>query len=201
MSVKKGDFIEIDFTARADNEIFDTTNQSIAKKRGYKKEVKPIRIIVGERMVIEGLDKELEGKEIGRDYKIIVEPKAGFGERKGELTRVVSVNAFKDKRMLQEGNSLIIEGVLAKVVKVGSGRVLLDFNHPLAGKILTYDIKILKIIEDEREKLEAILDYYKAKGKIENNGKETILKLKDKNPEIEKIIEKYLKNVKIFLEK
>jgi len=197
MEIKKGDFIELEFTGKIDNangEIFDTTNSEIAKKLGYKREVKPIRIIVGEGMIIDGLDKALEGKEIGKQYSIEIMPNEAFGERKRELIKIVPANAFKDKSLLREGNTLVIDGFLARIVKVGSGRVLLDLNHPLAGKKLYYEFKILKKIENEEEKLKVILEYFGIKDyKIEKKDGKLILKIKKLDKTIEALIKKYIK--------
>ncbi len=210
MLTKKGDFIELSFTARTSEGIFDTTDEQIAKQLGYKKEVKPIKIIIGENMIIKGLDKELEGKEVGKNYEIAIQPKDGFGERKAELIKAVSMNAFNDKRILQEGKMLFIDGFIAKVTKVGSGRVLLDFNHPLAGKVLNYSFKIIRIINDEQEKLEAILNYFQINDyKIEKKENFIELKLKQKDSnksygEVQRVIElieKYLKNVKVSIQR
>lgn len=197
MIVKKGDFIELDFIGKCDGEIFDTTNSQLAKKLGYKKEVKPIKIIVGERMVIEGLDKAIEGKEINKEYKIKINAKEAFGERKKELIKVVPLHAFNDKNLVKEGNILLVDNILVKIIKVGSGRVLIDMNHPLAGKQVEYEFKILRKIEDNEEKIKAIMEYFKINDyKIEKNEK-IIIKVKKLEKKIEELIKKYIKNCEI----
>lgn len=199
-TIKKGDFIELDFTGTADGEIFDTTNNELAKKL-FNKEAKPVKIIVGERMIIEGLDNSLEGKEIGKEYRIELKPNESFGERKPELIKVFPINAFKDKNMLREGNTLIIEGYIARIVKVGSGRVMLDFNHPLAGKKIEYKFKILRKIEDNKEKISSILEYFGIKDyKIEEKEGKIILRLEKRiEKEIENLIKRHLNNIEIIL--
>ena len=51
------------------------------------------------------------------------------------------------------------DGRIGKVISVSGGRILVDFNHPLAGKKLIYDIKILKKIEDQNEKTKSFIDF------------------------------------------
>ncbi|MEM2932654.1 MAG: peptidylprolyl isomerase [Candidatus Pacearchaeota archaeon] len=196
MLIKKGDFIELEFTASTEAGIFDTTNPEIAKTLGYKRDVKPLKIIVGEHMVIEGLDKQLEGKEINKEYTITIEPKDGFGERKTELIKTVPLNAFEKKPI--EGEGLLINGILARVIKVASGRVTLDFNHPLAGKKVFYKFKILRLINDKDERAKTILDYFKTDYKMEEKNDELIIKLKLKIPQIEELIKKYIEKVRVI---
>jgi FKBP-type peptidyl-prolyl cis-trans isomerase 2 len=200
--ISKGDFVELEFTAAVDGEIFDTTDAEIAKSLGYKKEVKPIKIVVGEGMVVRGLDEALLAKEIGKEYEVVLKPNEAFGERRQELIKTFSVNAFKDRRMLKEGNMLFIEGVLAKVVKVASGRVMLDFNHPLAGKEVQYKFKIIRKIEDLGEKVAAILDYYGIKDyKIETNDKKVVVKVKNNAFQLKTLLGRFFpENVEVMQE-
>ncbi|MEM1535133.1 MAG: peptidylprolyl isomerase [Candidatus Pacearchaeota archaeon] len=190
MLTKKGDFIELEFTARSNEGVFDTTDSELAKKLGYSKEVKPLKLIIGEGMVIKGLDAELEGKEIGKEYSVEIEPGLGFGERKQELIKIVPLAGFERKP--REGEILLIEGVIARVAKIESGRVTLDFNHPLAGKRLHYKFKITKLITDEVEKVKAILDYFGLGYDVIAEGGE--IKIKGKpNRLVEELIKKYIK--------
>ena len=201
--INKGDFIELEFTAREGGKIFDTTNQQVAKSIGYEKDVKPIKIVVGEGMVVKGLDDALVGKEIGKEYKINLKPPEAFGERKPELIKTFSVNAFKDKKMLKEGNLIFVEGLIAKIVKVSSGRAVLDFNHPLAGKEIEYDFKIIRKIEDKKEKVAIVLDYYGIKDyEIEIENEKIVVKTKNENIEIvEKILVKFFGNSNVEIVK
>jgi FKBP-type peptidyl-prolyl cis-trans isomerase SlyD len=189
--ISKGDFVELEFTAKADGEIFDTTDAEIAKSIGYKGEVRPIKIIVGEGMVVKGLDKSLEGKDIGKEYEINLKPKEAFGERSSSLIKIVPINAFNDKSMLKENEYIAVEGLVARILKVGSGRVVLDFNHPLAGKEITYKFKIKRKIEDEEEKIKAILEFFNIKDyKIEKDEK---IKIIAKIPKAaEELLKKYI---------
>src|SRR3989344_5225405 len=84
--IKKGDFIELDYTARIklNNQIFDLTSEDVAKKNNIfnpKSKYKPLIICVGDLDVIPGLDESLVGKETGKEYKIEVGFDKAFGKK------------------------------------------------------------------------------------------------------------------------
>ena len=77
--IRKNDFIEIEFTGLANGEIFDTTNKKDAEKMGIEpKNIKPLTISVGNQMILQGLDEDLEGKETGKEYSIHILPEKAF---------------------------------------------------------------------------------------------------------------------------
>ena len=165
MKTKKNDFVEIDFVARIkDGNVFDTTKEEEAKKAGLisekaekKDQFKPLSVCIGQGMLIKGLDKALENKEVGKDYRIELKPSEAFGLRDAKLIKTVALSSFKE--MPQRGMFVNVDGIVARVVTVTSGRALLDFNNPLAGKPLMYDIQIIRIIKEskvEAEKVEVI---------------------------------------------
>lgn len=163
MKLKKGDFVELDFVARIKetNQIFDLTDERVAKENklyNEKIKYKPLIICVGYNDVVKGLDQSLIGKGL-REYKIEVEPEDGFGKKKHELIKLVSTSAFtkQDIRPVP-GLQINIEGLIGVIKTVGGGRTLVDFNHPLAGKTLVYDIKINRLVKDVKEKLTSFLN-------------------------------------------
>lgn len=161
MKVIKNDFIEIEFTGKANNEIFDTTHKEEAKKIGIEADVKPIVISVGNEMVLKGLDENLEGKEIGKQYSIKISPEKAFGSRNPSLIKTIPIRVFKEKNMNPvPGLTLQMDNYLAKILSVSGGRVIVDFNNPLAGKEIEYSFKILKKVEDVKEKINSLQDFF-----------------------------------------
>lgn len=157
VKTKKGDFIELDFSAYANGSLFDTTREEDAKKMGIdieKKKIEPVVVCVGEGMLLKGLDKELEDKEIGKDFDIVLKPEAAFGKRDAKLIRPVPLSAFKEKPYV--GMLVNVDGIVAKVISVTGGRALIDLNNPLAGKEITYKVKINSIINENDKKIRAI---------------------------------------------
>ena len=70
VKIQKNDFIEIEFTGKANNEVFDTTDKEEAKQMGLEADVRPVIVCVGKKMLLKGFDDELENKEIGKKYSI-----------------------------------------------------------------------------------------------------------------------------------
>ena len=166
MMTNKNDFIELDFIGRIDSKegpIFDTTNFEKAKESGLadektKGKFKPVRLCIGQEMVLKALDKDLEGKEPGKTVHLEIKVKEAYGNRDAKLIRTVPLTSFEE--MPQRGMFVNVNGMVAKVVSINGGRVIIDMNHPLAGKDLFYDYKILKIIEDIKEKANVILEMF-----------------------------------------
>ncbi len=158
MKIKKNDFIEVEYVARVKNtgQIFDLTDEKTAKENklhSHKTEYGPIVICVGQRNLVPGLDDALIGKEPG-DYKIELESKDAFGGRDAKLIKIIPVSVFKKKEIMPfAGMQVNIDDAIGTIRSVSGGRSIVDFNHPLAGKAVVYDIKVLRIIENDEEKL------------------------------------------------
>ncbi|HEW93906.1 MAG TPA: peptidylprolyl isomerase [Thermoprotei archaeon] len=165
VGIKKGDFVYIDYIGiiKETNEIFDTSIESEAKKAGIYSEsqvYEPQLVIVGEKWVVEGLDESLIGRKKGEEYEVEVPPEKGYGRR--DSRKIVTTTLRKLRRSGLEGDvrpGMVIEvnGVPAIVKAVVSGRVMLDFNPPLAGKTLIYKVWIRGILKDKLDKIKALI--------------------------------------------
>lgn len=176
MTIKKSDFIEIDFTGKIKetNETFDTTIESEAKSQGFKTQgIKPHIISVGHKMLPEGFDNDLIGKEESKEYIVTLKPKEAFGERNPQMVRMIPTKHFHEQKITpQKGMKLNLDGQIVRVLSSDKGRTLVDFNNPLAGKEIEYTYKINKTITDQKEKIIALQDFlfrtvfdYEVKGK------------------------------------
>ena len=165
VKIKKGDFVEIEYTGRLklNNKVFDTTSEEIAKKEkidNVKVKYGPVIICVGQGYVIGGLDEELEDKEIEKEYNIEINTEKAFGKKDFKLIRTVSISLFKKQKMNPyPGLQITASGMIGIIRSVNGGRVLVDFNHPLAGRDLIYNIKINKKITNKIEKVNSILTF------------------------------------------
>jgi FKBP-type peptidyl-prolyl cis-trans isomerase 2 len=160
--IKKNDFIEIEFTGLANGEIFDTTNKKDAEKMGIEaKNIKPLTISVGNQMILEGLDEDLEGKETGKEYSIHILPEKAFGKRDPAMIKTYGLSHFTKQNINPyPGMALQLDNTIAKVLSVSGGRVTMDFNNPIAGKEVDYKYKINKIITENKEKINALQDFF-----------------------------------------
>jgi FKBP-type peptidyl-prolyl cis-trans isomerase SlyD len=166
MPVKKGDFIRLDYTGRIQetNEVFDTTNQEVAEKEEIITEGKTygaIPIVVGGGHILPALDDAVEGMEAGDEKKVEVNPEDGFGKRDPNLLQMVPMREFKKQGIKpQVGMAITSEGHTGIIRTISGGRVTVDFNHELAGKNLEYQVKVEEIIEDDTEKVKAMIQLH-----------------------------------------
>lgn len=164
--MKAGDFVTIDYTGRIkeNGEVFDTTKEEVAKKEGVHSpnvKYKPVTIIVDGGFVIPGLNDAIKKMEIGSKKKIELETREAFGERREELVKLILLAKFKEQNIDPvPGNIVTVNRIQGKISSVSGGRVKVDFNHPLAGKALIYEIEIKCKVDDEGEKIGAIFNYF-----------------------------------------
>ena len=163
MAIKKNDFIEIEFTGNITNtdEIFDTNIKEDAEKAGLNiQDIKPFILSVGHKMLPNGFDKDLIGKEEGKSYSIEIKPADAFGKRDSQMVRMIPTRLFHEQKIdPRKGMQLALDGQLVKILSSDRGRTLVDFNNPLAGKNVTYEYKINKLITDEKEKIDSLQEF------------------------------------------
>ena len=162
-TIKENDFVELDYTGRVvdGGEVFDTTSASVAKESGIFDEhmaYGPAVVCIGKRHLVIGLDKQLVGKEIGKSYTIKLPAEEAFGKKNGKLIQLVSTAKFRQQQMTPfPGMRVNIDGIVGTVRTVAGGRTIVDFNHPLSGKEIEYEVTVKRIIADLSEKINAML--------------------------------------------
>lgn len=163
MSLNKGDFVIIDYTAKVKEtgEVFDTTSEEIAKKEHLYKEgetCEPKLVVIGENWVLKTLDESLAAMEIAKTTTVEIPQEKAFGARDPEKMRRVPLKHLTAKNITPTLGMRVEYGdKMATVRTIGAGRVLLDFNPPLAGKTLVYEVTINKKLETNEEKIAAII--------------------------------------------
>ena len=169
VKVEKGDVIKLRYTGKIKEtgEIFDTTEEEVAKGAGIYKEngvYGPVPIAVGAGHVLKGLDEALEGLEVGKKYEIEVPPEKGFGKRDRKLIKTFTLGQFRRQGIIPfPGLPVEIETeggrkLRGRVLTVSGGRVRVDFNHPYAGKHLVYEVEVVEKIEDPIGKVKAMIE-------------------------------------------
>ncbi|MFH0830153.1 MAG: peptidylprolyl isomerase [Candidatus Aenigmatarchaeota archaeon] len=144
--MQKGDFITITYTGKL-------------KEGGHTFEkAEKVPVVLGAGFIITGLEHALEQMKVGEKKTVEVEPEKGFGERTQELVKVVPETEMKRHNVQpQVGMPVEADGRRGRVVSVTNGRVTIDFNHPLAGKALVYDVEIIGKIEGREQKISALV--------------------------------------------
>ncbi|MCQ8893870.1 MAG: peptidylprolyl isomerase [Methanolinea sp.] len=162
MAIKMGDFIRLSYTGRVEGSVFDTTDEQVAKEAGiYNPEAVygPVTIRVGSHHVILGLEEALVGKEVGEEGEVEVPPAKAFGAHEPGRVEAFNKNTFREKP--KKGMILKIpEKGEGKVVDLIGNRVLIDFNHPLAGKTLSYRFSVEECVTDPVEQVKGLIRLY-----------------------------------------
>ena len=164
MTIKKNDFVEIEFTGKitGTDEVFDTNIKKDMQKKSKSQipNPKPLILSVGHKMLPSGFDTDLEGKETNKQYEVNLKPEDAFGKRNPQMIRMIPTKHFNEQKIEpQRGMQLALDGQLVKILSSDRGRTLVDFNNPLAGKPITYTYKINKIITDQKQKIDALQDF------------------------------------------
>lgn len=138
---KNGDKVKIHYTGMLeDGTVFDTSRNREA-----------LKVTLGSGTVIRGLEDALMGMSVGETKELEIAPADAFGLRKEELVIQVEKGRFPTNIDPQEGMTLKLTGneeeeVPAVITEVSEDSVIIDANHPLAGKDLTFYIELVDIV-------------------------------------------------------
>jgi len=142
-------------------EVLEATREEDAKTLGIFNPVArytPNLVAVGEGWVLKGLDDALLTAKVGEKMSVEITPDKGFGERDPTKIKLIPEKRFGEKaHELSIGAEVEIEGKVGLVRYIGSGRVQVDFNHRLAGKVITYDVEVVKTVTEPADIAKALL--------------------------------------------
>ena len=141
MTISGGKEVSIEYTLKLEDQSVVDTNVG----------GEPLVYVQGSHQIIPGLEKAMEGMKSGENRQIAVKPEEGYGKVEAEALvevdkKQIPPDAQKVGAQLQGQNE---QGQVftARVSEVRDEKILLDFNHPLAGKTLYFDIKVLNVKE------------------------------------------------------
>ena len=161
MALKEHDFIELDYTGalKETKDVFDTTDAAVAKEHHLRNDAKfgAVTICLGKGYLLKGLETKLIGKETGKHH-IELSPDDAFGRKNAKLIVLVPTQNFlKQGVQPQPGLPVNIDGTNGIIRTVTGGRTIVDFNHPLAGKEVIYDVAVHKVVTDTQTKVASIV--------------------------------------------
>jgi FKBP-type peptidyl-prolyl cis-trans isomerase 2 len=135
--VEPGDTVKFSFVGRLkDGPIFDTSDE-------------PMSMEIGTGKLVKGLDKEIVGMAQGEEKEVTVSPEEGYGLEDPSFVMTIPLEAFKNNNIdPQVGMILKTPHGNCHVTRVSDKDVEIDYNHPLAGKTLVFNIKIEEIIKN-----------------------------------------------------
>ncbi len=119
----------------------------------------PLPYLHGHNNIVPGLEKALEGHEVGDKFTVTLMPSEGYGERDEDLVEILNRSAFEGME-LKVGLPCQVEDEngelqLVTVVEFNDEEVAVDGNHPYAGKALTFDVEVMDVREATADELDA----------------------------------------------
>jgi peptidylprolyl isomerase len=109
----------------------------------------PLEFVLGKRMLIEGFEKALMGRKVGEHVRVTIPAAEAYGEVDDSLMFKVPLNEVPPHITHEPGLQLSLsspEGDMeVTVAHVDDAMIVLDANHPLAGKDLTFDIEVVSV--------------------------------------------------------
>jgi FKBP-type peptidyl-prolyl cis-trans isomerase 2 len=157
--VAVGDFIELDYTGMlTDGTVFDTTEKKVAEEAHIHDENRKFKaavVCVGQQQLLPGLDAVLAGKEIGTEFTVELSAEKAFGKREAKNMEIIPISTFTDNKMKPQPGLQFDDdrGRRGVITRVSGGRVMVNYNHPLAGREVQYKVKIHRKITDAKEKI------------------------------------------------
>ena len=137
-TVSKGKVISLEYTLKLeDDQVVDT---NVGKD--------PLTYTQGANQIVPGVEAALEGMTVGQAKQVVVAPSEGYGDRNpNALQEVPKEKVPQDIKVgtQLQGKDTAGREVRPIVTEIKDDTVLLDFNHPLAGKTLFFDLKVVNI--------------------------------------------------------
>lgn len=140
--------VTLDYALKVDGKPYDSSEED-----------GPLYFLQGRGEIIPGLEKAITGMQLGETKTVTVSAAEGYGEYDPESVMDVPRSEFPDDIPLKPGVELQLvdedgDEMFARVVSIGKSTVKLDFNHPLAGKELVFDVTISDLRAPTEEELD-----------------------------------------------
>jgi FKBP-type peptidyl-prolyl cis-trans isomerase SlyD len=147
-SVQKDVVVSMEYTLHVDGEEIDSS-----------KGQDPLQFLVGYGNIISGLEREMMGMKVGESKDVVVPPADGYGDYDEEAYMDVPRGQFPQDMPVEEGLELSVrddqgQSRYARIESIEGDTVTLNFNHPLAGDELHFNVKVVELREPTTEELE-----------------------------------------------
>jgi len=148
LMIGKNAVVSINYTLTNDaGEVMDTSEGR-----------EPLTYLHGANNLIPGLEKEMEGKTTGQNFKVTIPPAEAYGESNPELIQTLSKEMFKGVDKVEPGMGFTAQGPQGEqhivVTAVDGDQVTIDANHPMAGKTLHFAVEIVNVRDASEEEIE-----------------------------------------------
>lgn len=138
-AIQKGSAVAFKYVLTVDGQVVDSSREGA-----------PLRYVHGEGKIIPGLEAQLEGMRAGETKTISVPPEQAYGQAMPEKLQEVDRSLIPQDAQIEPGAPLQIKSPdgrsrVVKIAQVKEDKVVIDFNHPLAGKTLNFDVEIVSV--------------------------------------------------------
>jgi len=146
---KQGDKVRVHYTGRLDDgEVFDSSE---CEEDGCGCESGPLEFVIGEGNVIPGFEAAVSGMSVGDSKEVKIPMDEAYGPYQEELVGVVERSRLPEDMVPEIGGQLEVTGENGEtfpvlITDLTDTEVTLDANHPLAGRNLTFDIRLIEIL-------------------------------------------------------
>ncbi|MBT4825009.1 peptidylprolyl isomerase [Candidatus Woesearchaeota archaeon] len=137
---KEGSKVSVEYTGTLDDgEKFDTSEGR-----------EPLVFTIDEKQVVKGFNDAVKGMKVGEEKEFKLEPKDAYGDQNPQLIQEVPIDKLPENVEAKVGMVLALKGpdgkqYGARIIELGEKTFKIDLNHPLAGKNLTFKIKVVKV--------------------------------------------------------
>jgi peptidylprolyl isomerase len=137
---ESGDTVRVHYTGTLDDgTVFDSSRDG-----------EPLEFVLGDGQVIEGFEEALLGMSEGESREVELPPEKAYGERSDELVISVDRSELPEDLDPEVGQTLAVdtgdeEEMAAWVAEVGEDAITVDLNHPLAGRTLNFEVKLVAL--------------------------------------------------------
>ena len=164
--MEEGTIIHVDYDLyNADSgDLIETTREDVAKEHEMHQEnrsYEPMVCVVGSGNLIQGFEDSLLEAKVETDVEVDIAAVDAYGEKDMALVETMSIDKLlrhvRDPKSLYIGGLVSIEGRNGVLSYLAAGRARIDYNHPMAGRTLRYNYRIVSVIDDRGEKVKALL--------------------------------------------
>ncbi|GAA3997436.1 peptidylprolyl isomerase [Deinococcus rubellus] len=146
MNISENKVVEIEYTLTVNGEVVDQSESG-----------EPLTYLQGHGNIIPGLEKALDGKAAGDHLQVTVQPDDGYGERDEEAIQVIAREDFDDD--IEVGATYFAQAEDGSVtpftvMSLEGDDVTVDFNPPLAGEVLNFDVTVKSVRDATADELE-----------------------------------------------
>jgi peptidylprolyl isomerase len=187
VAVERGDVVLLDYTLKLKDtgEVIETTSEQVAKEVGIyseKERYGPVIVIMGEGKLLPGMEEVLVTMDKGEERDVEIPPEKAYGPRNPALVKKYTLGEFRKAgiRRVYPGMVVEVEGRVGVVKAVSGGRVVVDLNHPYAGRTIIAKMKVIDLFKSDKDKIRKIVERRISEAEVSIEGGVVTVKVPEK---------------------